>query len=60
MKREVSYDEIIEAAYEYASAYQCPSEIKMCKHDVVSAWTQAIKWYKEQLKQKQNESNTGI
>jgi len=51
--REISDKEIMEAAYKYTEVYQCPSEIKMCKHDVISAWNSAIKWYKNELKKKQ-------
>jgi hypothetical protein len=50
---EISDEEIMKAANEYADVYQCPSEVKMCKHDVISAWNNAIKWYREQLKKKQ-------
>jgi hypothetical protein len=49
---EISDEEIEIAANEYAEAYQCPSEISMCKHDVISAWNNGIKWYREQLKSK--------
>lgn len=49
---EISDEEIMEAAYKYAEVYQCPTEIKMCKHDVISAWNKAIQWYREQLKKK--------
>ena len=48
--REISDEEIEKAVNEYANVYQCPSELKMCKHDVISAWNNAIKWYKEQLR----------
>jgi hypothetical protein len=51
-KQEISDEEIEKAASEYADFYQCPSEVKMCKHDIISAWNNAIKWYREQLKQK--------
>ena len=51
--REISDEEIEKAVNEYANVYQCPSEVKMCKHDVISAWNNAIKWYREQLKNKQ-------
>lgn len=50
---EISDEEIEKAVNEYANVYQCPSELKMCKHDVISAWNNAIKWYREQLKKKQ-------
>lgn len=50
---EISDEEIEKASYNYAELYQCPTELKMCKHDVISAWNNAIKWYKEQLKQRQ-------
>lgn len=48
----ISDEEIEKAVNEYANVYQCPSELKMCKHDVISAWNNAIKWYREQLKNK--------
>ena len=51
-KQEISDEEIKKAVNEYAEVYQCPSEISMCKHDVISAWNNAIKWYREQLKSK--------
>ena len=51
--QEISDEEIEKAVNEYAEVYQCPSEVKMCKHDVISAWNNAIKWYREQLKSKQ-------
>jgi hypothetical protein len=51
-QQEISDEEIEKAINEYASAYQCPSEVSMCKHDVISAWNNAIKWYREQLKSK--------
>jgi len=51
--REISDEEIEKAINEYANVYQCPSEVKMCKHDIISAWNNAIKWYREQLKKKQ-------
>jgi hypothetical protein len=53
LKSDASDEEIMKAANEYADVYQCPSEVKMCKHDVISAWNNAIKWYREQLKQRQ-------
>jgi len=49
---EISDEEIEKAVNEYTEVYQCPSEISMCKHDVISAWNNGIKWYREQLKQK--------
>ena len=52
-KQEISDEEIEKAVNEYAEVYQCPSEVKMCKHDVISAWNNAIKWYREQLKKRQ-------
>jgi hypothetical protein len=52
-QHEISDEEIEKAVNEYAEAYQCPSELTMCKHDIISAWNNAIKWYREQLKQKQ-------
>jgi hypothetical protein len=54
---EISDEEIEKAVNEYAEVYQCPSEVKMCKHDVISAWNNAIKWYREQLKCTENEEN---
>jgi hypothetical protein len=59
-QQEISDEEILEAAYKYAEVYQCPTDMKMCKHDVISAWNKAIKWYREQLKQlksNQHENN---
>jgi len=53
LQLEISDEEIEKAVNEYADAYQCPSEVTMCKHDIVSAWNNAIKWYREQLKQRQ-------
>ena len=53
IKTEISDEEIEKGAFNYAEVYQCPTEIKMCKHDVISAWNKAIKWYREQLKQRQ-------
>ena len=50
---EISDEEIEKAAHNYAEVYQCPIEIKMCKHDIISAWNKAIKWYRERLKKKQ-------
>ena len=52
IENEISDEEIEKAANEYAWNYQCPSEVKMCKHDIISAWNNAIKWYKEQFKKK--------
>jgi hypothetical protein len=49
----ISDEEIEKAVNEYTEVYQCPSEISMCKHDVISAWNNGIKWYREQLKQRQ-------
>jgi len=53
-QQEISDEEIEKAVNEYAESYKCPSELTMCKHDIISAWNNAIKWYREQLKQKQN------
>ena len=53
-EKEISDEEIQKAAEEYSEVYQCPSEIKMCKHDVISSWNNAIKWYREQLKTKKD------
>jgi len=53
-QQEISDEEIEKAVNEYAEVYQCPTEISMCKHDVISAWNNGIKWYREQLKQRQN------
>ncbi len=47
---EISDEDIEKAVNEYANVYQCPSEVKMCKHDIISAWKLAIEWYREQLK----------
>tara|TARA_R110000868_G_scaffold329984_1_gene590903 strand:+ start:1515 stop:2072 length:558 start_codon:yes stop_codon:yes gene_type:complete len=46
LANEVSDEEIEKAVNEYAEVYQCPTEVKMCKHDVISAWNNAIKWLK--------------
>ena len=40
--KDISDEEIMEAAYKHAEVYECPTEIKMCKHDIVSAWNKAI------------------
>ena len=50
---EISDEEIINEAVKYSDAYDCPSKIKLCKHDIKAAFVNSIKWYREQLKKKQ-------
>lgn len=49
---EISDEEIEEAADKYSDAYDCPSKIKLCKHDIKAAFINSIGWYREQLKKK--------
>jgi hypothetical protein len=47
---DISEEKIQKAINEYAEVYQCPSYLRMCRHDIISACNFAINWYKEQLK----------
>lgn len=38
------------AAEDYAKPYGCPSDDKMCKHDVISAFNNGAKWMRDHLK----------
>lgn len=49
---EISDEEIENESENYSNAYECPSKIKLCKHDIKSAWINGIGWYREQLKNK--------
>ena len=50
---EISDEEIEKEADKYSDAYDCPSKIKLCKHDIKAAFINSIGWYREQLKKKQ-------
>lgn len=50
---EISDEEIEEQANIYSDMYDCPSIMKLCKHDLKYCFIHAIKWYKKQLKSKE-------
>ena len=50
MKEEPKHETLEEAAYEYAESYRCPAtnENEYCKHDIISAFNNGVKWQQEQ------------